>query len=115
MGKMSREKGKQGERDIANINRAHGFDSYRGVQYKGSGDSPDVIGLPGIHLEVKRVEKLQLWPSMEQATREAKPGEIPVVAHRPNRKPWIAILPYEKFLSILKKAVMYDNMQDDLK
>ena len=105
MGNMQRSKGKEGEREVAKINREHGFkNSRRGVQYTGSPDSPDVVGIPGIHLEVKRVEKLHLWPAMKQATDDAGEGEVPVVVHRANRRPWLAILPYEEFLEILRKA-----------
>ena len=103
MGKMQREKGKVGEREVARINREAGFeDSQRGQQFQGSPDSPDVAGVPGLHLEVKRVEKLQLWPAMSQAADDAGEDETPVVVHRPNRKPWIAILDYKRFLEIYK-------------
>jgi Holliday junction resolvase len=57
MGKMSRTKGKVGEREVAELLRANGFHAARrGVQYQGGADSPDVIGLPGFHNEVKRTE-----------------------------------------------------------
>lgn len=103
MGKMQREKGKVGEREVSKINREAGFlDSRRGVQYHGGGDSPDVIGIPGVHLEVKRVEKLHLWDSLQQAFDDAADGEYPVVVHRANRKPWICILDYKDFLEIYK-------------
>ena len=112
MGKMQREKGKAGELEVSAINREHGFkDSRRGQQYHGGGDSPDVVGVPGIHLEVKRVEKLRLWDSLQQATDDSKDGEVPVVVHRANRKPWVAILPYEEFLEIVKKANLYDGKE----
>lgn len=59
MGKMSRNKGKRGEREAAKIlSKMLGMEIRRGVQYKGSGDSPDVSGLSaiGLHPEVKRDE-----------------------------------------------------------
>ena len=106
-GKMRREKGKVGEREVAKINREHGFDSQRGVQYHGGSDSPDVVGIPGLHLEVKRVEKLQLWPSLTQAQDDCGADETPVVVHRPNRRPWIAVLGYEEFLEIYKDCLKF--------
>jgi len=103
MGKMQLEKGKEGEREVANINREAGFEeSRRGVQYHGGGDSPDVVGIPGVHLEIKRVEKLHLWESIEQANDDAADGEYPVVVHRASRRPWIAIVDYKDFLEIYK-------------
>jgi len=103
MSKMQQEKGRKGEREVARINREFGFEaSKRGVQYQGSPDSPDVVGIPGVHLEVKRVEKLHLWPAYDQACDDAGEGEYPVVVHRSNRRPWLAILPYKDFLEIYK-------------
>ena len=60
MGKAQREKGKRGELEIARILREEGYDTKRGQQYCGAAGNADVIGLPGIHIECKRVEKLNL-------------------------------------------------------
>jgi len=98
-------KGKKGEREWSNFLKDHGYEeARRGQQFKGGGDSPDVVGLPGIHQEVKRVEKLQLWPSIEQSERDAAEDEIPIVVHRPNRRPWIVIMNAEDFLDIYNMA-----------
>ena len=59
MGKAQREKGKRGERELAGILRDYGYDTRRGQQFCGSDGSADVVGLPGIHIECKRVEKLK--------------------------------------------------------
>ena len=58
MGKASREKGKRGEREASNFFKPYGYETRRGVQYHGGPDSPDVVGLPDMHIEVKRVEAL---------------------------------------------------------
>ena len=105
MGKMSRDKGKEGEREIARILREHGYeDARRGVQYHGGGDSPDVVGLPGVHIEVKRAEKLSIYEALDQSIADAAPGEIPVVFHRRNKKPWLAILRLEDYLTQIEKG-----------
>ena len=57
MGRKSREKGKRGEREFAKYCRDHGYDCRRGQQYSGLGGD-DVVGLPNIHIEVKRTERL---------------------------------------------------------
>lgn len=101
MGKASREKGKRGERDCANFLREHGWtDARRGQQYHGGGDSPDVVGLPGAHIEVKRTETFQLYKALEQAESDAKGIEFPIVFHRRNGKKWVAVLDAEDFLEI---------------
>lgn len=100
----SKRKGSQGERDIAAILREHGYaDARRGQQYTGHNGDPDVIGLPGFHLEVKRVERLNLDAAFEQSVRDAREGEIPLVVHRRNRKPWMVTIRLDDFLPMLDK------------
>lgn len=84
----SREKGKAGEREFAALCRKHGFENARrGQQYNGL-DGKDVVGLDGIHIEVKRVERLNIEQALQQAERDKKEGEISIVAHRRNRESW---------------------------
>lgn len=87
-GRASREKGKRGEREIAAILRDYGYDVRRGQQYCGIEGNADVVGLPGVHIEVKRVEQINLKSSMRQAERDRRRGELPVVMHRKNGEPW---------------------------
>lgn len=47
------------ERELANLLKdRYGYDCRRGQQFCGSNGDADVVGLPGIHIECKRVEKL---------------------------------------------------------
>lgn len=78
----SRQKGAAGERELAKALRSHGFETRRGQQYCGSNGDADVVGLPGVHIECKRVERLNLEDAMAQSRADARPGEIPVVMHR---------------------------------
>lgn len=84
MGKMSREKGKRYEREVASYLKAQGYDCRRGQQYCGSSGDADVIGLPGIHIECKHAEKMSLYDWMDQSVRDSRENEIPVVFHRKN-------------------------------
>jgi Holliday junction resolvase len=88
----SRDKGKRGERELANWLEERGYAARRGQQHRGGEDSPDVIcpDLP-FHFEVKRTERLKLYEAMEQAIEDAG-GGIPVVAHRRNRGDWVGIV-----------------------
>lgn len=105
MGKLSRDKGKRGEREVAKLLRDHGFDgAQRGRQYQGGDDSPDVRGLPGFHVEVKRVEKFALYDALEQAEAEGAEDDIPVVFHRRSGKPWVVVLYAEDFLELVKET-----------
>ncbi|MEG1331612.1 MAG: hypothetical protein RSB90_11200 [Eubacterium sp.] len=82
----SRQKGARGEREFAALCRKYGYECRRGQQYSGI-EGDDVVGLPGVHIEVKRVEKLNLDKAMAQSVRDA--GEkIPIVVHRKNGDEW---------------------------
>lgn len=96
----SREKGKRGELEVANLLKTYGYDCRRGQQYCGSNGDADVVGLPGIHIEVKRTEKFNLYKAIEQAKRDAREKEIPVVFHRKNGGEWIACTPVEEFMKV---------------
>lgn len=105
MGRMSREKGKRGENEAARLFRSYGIDAKRGCQYKGGPDSPDIVGTPGLHVEVKRTETLRLWEALAQAKRDAGADEIPVVIHRKNQAHWVAILDFDDFMKLYLPTV----------
>lgn len=96
-----KQKGSAFEREVACILRAHGYDARRGLQYQSGQIEADVVGLPGYHLECKRVEKLNLHAALEQSKRDAKPWEIPVVIHRRSREPAYITMEFEKFLEVI--------------
>lgn len=99
----SREKGKRGERELAGVLRNSGYDCRRGQQYCGANGDADVVGLPGIHIECKRVERLNLEDAMSQARADALQEEIPAVMHRKDRSPWLVTLGLEDFLEIYRE------------
>ena len=87
-GLRSRNKGKAGERELARLLRDElGEQITRNLVQTRDGGR-DLIGLPGISLEVKRCERTE-WPKwLEQAKAQSADGEYPVVAWRRNGKPW---------------------------
>ncbi|MGE4274093.1 MAG: hypothetical protein AB7E31_14725 [Desulfitobacterium sp.] len=98
----SRDKGARGEREFAEICREHGYDeSRRGQQFSGI-EGEDIVGLPGIHVEVKRVEALNIEKAMAQSIRDAKEDQLPIVAHRKNRHEWLITMTAEKWFEIYK-------------
>lgn len=88
----SRNKGKRGELELANKLKTYGYDARRGQQYNGINGDADVLGLPGIHIECKRVEQLNIDKAMEQSVRDARYGEYPTVMHRKNNKQWLVTM-----------------------
>lgn len=103
MGKTSRDKGARGEREVVALLREEGYDARRGFQLhrKGGEDNPDVMALPGIHIEVKRTEALHLWDAMAQAKADCG-KRIPTVWHRRNNCPWVVILDAHDFITIYR-------------
>lgn len=94
----SRCKGAVGEREFAKICRSYGYNCRRGQQYNGL-EGEDVVGLPGIHVEVKRVERLNLYDAMGQSKRDAK-GKIPIVVHRKNNCKWLVTMELEDWFFV---------------
>jgi len=90
-GRMAREKGKRGEREAAKeLNRLFGLEARRAQQYCGEAGDADLLGVDGLHVEVKRVERFHMHPALEQADSDRKTGEIPIVLTRQNGKGWVA-------------------------
>lgn len=100
----SRRKGKEGELEIAHILKERGYDARRGQQYSGANGDADVVGLPGLHIEVKRVEQINVDKAMAQSIGDARGSETPVVFHRKNRMPWLVTMMLEDFLDLYEEA-----------
>ena len=91
-GKGSRDKGANGERELARLLKDfYGIEVRRGQVFNGE---PDIVGLDGIHVEVKRVERLNINDAMEQSREAAKKHQdgVPVVIHRRNRTRWMVTM-----------------------
>lgn len=106
----SRQKGANGERELAHELERYGVRARRGQQYSGLAGDADVVGLRGYHIEVKRVEKLNIDRAMDQSIRDAdaesiRRGEvvIPVVMHRRNRRPWLVTMTLDDFMRTRKE------------
>lgn len=98
----SKDKGRRGEREFAGLCREHGYSARRGQQYSGI-EGEDVVGLPNIHVEVKRVERLNIEDAMSQSKRDAKDGELPIVAHRKNNCEWLITMRAEDWFEVYRE------------
>lgn len=92
--KSPKSKGSSGEREAAALLRGwaalagYDLDPTRNLEQVRSGGY-DLNGVPGLGIEVKRVESLNIVGWWRQATRQADAdGTIPVLMWRQNRKPW---------------------------
>ena len=104
MGKKEREKGKRGELALVHFLADHGLQTHRGkVFYHES----DVVGLTGIHCEVKAVERSHPLEWMRQAVEEAEKRKdgLPTVFWKKSREPWLTIMRTEDWITLYKAAI----------
>jgi Holliday junction resolvase len=98
----SKAKGARGERELSSKFKEYGYNTRRGQQYCGANGDADVIGLEGIHIECKRVEKLNLYDAIAQAKHDAKGQDIPTVFHRKNNSEWLVTMTLDDWMKLYK-------------
>lgn len=105
MGSKSVQKGARAEREVMYLLRECGYPVERGGT-QSYGQQPDLYGLDGIHIEVKRREAVNLSAALAQAEADAqKFGDgLPAVFHRANRKPWTVSMPLDAWLQLYAKT-----------
>jgi hypothetical protein len=98
---MQRRKGAVAEREVVDVAKAAGFD-----RAKRTGDAQqrmgDVTGIPGAHVQVKRVETLRIPEWCRELEQACPPHELPVLAFRRSGEPWRAVVPLDELLALLK-------------
>lgn len=101
IGRSSQKKGRGGELEICRIFQAHGISAEPGEAVS-FGSTPDVVGIPSVHAEVKRVERLNVPEAMAQAVRDSERFNdgMPVLFHRRNRQGWLCTMCLEDWLQL---------------
>jgi Holliday junction resolvase len=101
IGKRSKQKGAQGEREVAALMREFGFVARRGLQFKGTADSPDVEhNIPGFHVEVKYRRAMDFHRWLAQCEVEAGEGKAPLLFWRRDKTSWLVVLHADDFLRL---------------
>lgn len=92
--------------ELAQVLRGYGYDVQPG-RASSYGEEPDLTGLPGIHIECKRVERLNVPEAMRQAVRDAeKFGDgAPALFHRRNREPWLVTMELENWVELFRDKI----------
>lgn len=101
----SKQKGKRGENELVRKLKEYGYNTRRSVQYNGKAEEgqADIVGLPYIHVEVKRVERLNIYDAIEQAKRDSKKSDnLPAVFHRKNNCEWLVTMRLEDWLELYR-------------
>ena len=91
--------------ELAHILQGYGYDVQPG-RSRSYGEEPDVTGIPGIHIECKRVERLNISTAMAQAVRDSERfGDgLPTVFHRRSREPWLVTMRLSDWLLYGREA-----------
>lgn len=115
IGRASKGKGARFELEIAHYLQDHGYlDAHRTAQHCGkTGDAGDVEGVPGLHIECKHVEKLNLYNAYYQSVRDnsaKNSSDIPVVIHKKNRETTLVSLSLDDFIKIFST---YSKEEDE--
>jgi hypothetical protein len=117
----SRNKGQRGEREVIKIlqpivTKVHDKLSRavpeltRNLEQTRNGGY-DIIGLPWASIEVKYCEKLNIDSWWQQTLRQTNNGQIPILVHRSNNKPWRARM---KILINIGQQGVYSTVDIDL-
>lgn len=105
MGRYSTDKGRRGEQELAHLLHQSGYTVERGGT-QSYGEKPDLYGLRGIHIEVKRRERLDLSKAMQQAENDARKFHdgFPAVFSRRNGEPWRVTMDLGDWLFLYQRA-----------
>lgn len=121
MGRMSREKGKRFEREAVKLFNEHGYDAHRTSQFKGkTGEAGDIEGVPGIHIECKHQERMNLYQWMDQSINDASAkykGKLPVVIHKANNKPVLVTMRFEDWIKLYREyasGIWFANQEQEM-
>lgn len=100
----SKQKGARFERSLASLLRNYGYEARRTAQYCGNtGDASDVVGLPGIHIEAKHQERMNLYDWMAQAKRDAGDIKLPAVFHKKNNAEILVTMELDDWMNLYRE------------
>lgn len=100
-GRGARTKGGSAEREIVAKLQAAGFLGARRNFRSGANGGGDVVGVPDVHLEVKRQERVCVWEWIQQAEHDAFPTDVAIVAFRRSRSSWYGIVDFDVLVGLL--------------
>jgi len=111
----SKQKGKSGELELAHLFTSYGLTARRSQQFKGTGESADVVfDNPELnkmlHIECKRDEHLNVEKALQQAERDRAFGQTPIVCHRKNKEDWKVTLRFADFMEIYKMLLKINDV-----
>ncbi len=111
MSRTGQRKGRRAEIELSELLNEHGFQTRPGAPVSFGGE-PDIVGIPGIHAEVKRRECLDVNAALVQAEEDACffGDGLPTVFTRANRKKWRVVMTLEAWIELYRRGG--DNRQN---
>lgn len=105
----SRDKGRRGEVELCKLLAPHWPEATRNLDQFGT-RKQDVLHVADLHIQCKRVERLNIWEALDQTVLEAAPGDLPVLAFRrnwsrctlPSRSTWFGALELDELIALLR-------------
>ncbi len=72
-----------------------------------------MVNIPGIHPEIKRVEKLNVQAAMEQSVKDSEKFDdgVPVLFHRRNRNGWLCTMRLSDWIEFYMTSDVNKNEQ----
>lgn len=108
MSGMSRRKGTRGEQMVASIYREQGINAARVPNSGGLDTKGDLVGIPGVHAEVKMAGRIAILEWLAQAEADAPVGASPAVhfrlCSRARSTGWYVATPLDDYIDLLKRA-----------
>ena len=104
-GRSSQRKGRKGELELSAILNGYGFDTRPGAALNFGGE-PDVLGLDGVHIEIKRRENPDLSAALRQAATDAEyfGDGLPAVFFRGNRQKWRVVMELDDWMRLYQET-----------
>lgn len=108
MSGMQRRKGTRAEQQVATLYREQGIDCARVPNSGGLDTKGDLVGVPGVHVEVKCAGTVRILEWLRQAEAEAPEGMSPAVHFRQSSRSrstgWYVALPLDDFVVLVKRG-----------
>ena len=113
MAKKSQQKGRAGELELTKILNGYGFTEVHPGRPLAFGSEADISGLKGVHCEVKRSERLNLYDAIRQSTEDSERfGDgMPAVFHRRNRQQWLVTMPLNSWIELYMKGYAQNEQE----
>lgn len=105
MGKMQREKGKRGEREVVAILQKLGWPQARRARQSDGAVDPDVAGCDPLWIEVKRRKQIAACRFMDQAEGDASAKKIPTTFMREDGGEWYVMCKSDDLLRLSEVIV----------